>query len=136
MKMILSSSYGGFMPDVVACRLNEKLGKESVIKARFDEKLISYIESSAIVYDEKIHTQDWFSKNKDKIILCKTSGNNIKYIGWHSDGVYGNIASVSIVDIDVSRRWTINVYDGAESIKYVDVWECKDESLNYWVEKR
>jgi len=40
----------------------------------------------------------------------------------------------SIEEVDISRKWTISVYDGAEDIKYLKP-KCISEELNYWEEE-
>ncbi|HDR4737038.1 TPA: hypothetical protein QCR36_004092 [Bacillus cereus] len=39
-------------------------------------------------------------------------------------------AYIKIVEVDISRPWTINDYDGQESIKYVD-YKFINKHLNY-----
>lgn len=41
--------------------------------------------------------------------------------------------SCSIVEVDTSKRWTIDEYDGAEGIKYLEPI-CVSKELNYWKE--
>lgn len=40
------------------------------------------------------------------------------------------ITTLAIVDVDITRPWTIDVYDGAEYIKYLD-YDVVDEDINY-----
>ena len=46
------------------------------------------------------------------------------------------ITTLAIVDVDITRPWTIDVYDGSEYIKYLD-YDVVDEDINYckWKEE-
>ena len=135
MEALIFNSYGGRVPDVVLKRMVEGL---EFPQNRFAQSVINWIKTNAIGYKPDVHTDAWFFKHKNSIVKVEYDGVAVKYLGFSSDekgSKYGVISCVSIRDIDISRRWTMERNDGAEMIRYLDDYECKYESVNYWVRK-
>lgn len=42
-----------------------------------------------------------------------------------------NVSFYQIEDVDTSRLWTIMVYDGAETVRYLDNFKVEDEKINF-----
>lgn len=135
MEALIFNSYGGRVPDVVMKRMIKGL---EFPQSRFDQSIINYIKTNAIEYNTEVHNDKWFEKHRDAIVRVDYGSEGMcKYLGFSTDdnGKYGIIAGVSIKDIDISRRWTMEEYDGAEIIKYLDDYECRFVDVNYWVRK-
>ncbi|MFO1442848.1 hypothetical protein KDN24_06420 [Bacillus sp. Bva_UNVM-123] len=100
-KVILSKNHGFFEPNREYQELLRKKGMSWwELKARTDLEIIGFIEQNRL-------------------------GNiNVFQVGKE----YYQYAS--IVEIDTTKPWTIEEYDGAEYIKYIE-YEVLDEKLNY-----
>lgn len=68
-------------------------------------------------------------------ISARTDKDLVKYVEQHSNE-HGILTGkeefeyVRVVEVDTSRPWTIDDYDGAESILYLD-YEVIDKNLNF-----
>ena len=89
-------------------------------------------------------------ENLDQTIIKTTTGNKIfglgtskklleKYVGViYNDYLYVNnenagcIDRYELIDVDTSKKWYIEEYDGAESVVYLDDYECENEELNFY----
>lgn len=54
-----------------------------------------------------------------------------KFIFGNECRSHNNI-TCEIVEVDVNKKWTIDMYDGAEHIEYIDNYVCISGKLNYW----
>lgn len=101
-KIIIKPDYGGFVPDKKLMRKLKEYGYKDIfeLKARLDERIIKYLEDKT---------------NK--------KGENVQYTGVGKWDGY-----LTIDEVDTSRLWTIDEYDGAESIVYL---ELLDKNLNF-----
>ena len=133
MELVIFNNYGGRVPDVLRDKIIPGL---EFPQNRFNCSLIEYIKNNSVDFIPNVHTDNWFKLHKDALVRveCKENGKG-KYVGFASDGIGGSIACVSIVDVDISRRWTMSEYDGVEIIKYLDDYELRFEDINYWVRR-
>lgn len=96
---------------------------------------IDRVERNAV---SKLSPEDldkWFDESPDGFLCVHSGFYLMKYpYGWTNIPGSPSFVHMSIVDVDMSRKWTITTYDGAESIKYLDEWQCADEKYNYYIE--
>ena len=98
--------------------------------------IIEYIESNCEVYiDEKSMMKALEKNNKDyeKIVSCKSFPGVYCCLNPTSRTTF--VSSFSIVDVDITRLWTIEEYDGSEYIQYLDDYKLVDKELNYYEKK-
>jgi len=120
MKVIIMTSYGG-----------ERLPAE--FKAdyknplwRMDKGLIERIEKSnwVDVEDEseiiEVGKNYRVKKENGTLYVYDTPDYIVKFITFE------------IVDVDISRPWCIEDYDGSENIKYLDNYVCISKEYNYY----
>ena len=124
MKVILMTGYGvGYLP--------KELGHIdfSNFLWRIDKEII-----------EKLENLNWFvldnSYKKDGRYYKYTYNNDynkgVKYLFPNPDSP-NNYTSVSIVEVDTSRPWIVEEYDGSESIRYIDEFFCVSEEANFHI---
>lgn len=120
MKVIVLCSYGNEgLPKEFGCNYKDKLW-------RFDKKLINRIEKlDWIKIDFPNNIKDT-TKN-----YCYKVSNGVKYI-YATPNSHSLFNIFKIVEVDISRPWCIEEYDGAEGIKYLDDYICVDKELNYF----
>ena len=70
------------------------------------------------------YLEKFLKENPETIVNIGDS----KYFIYNKNLKY--ISSLEIVEVDISRPWTIEEYDGAEYIKYLD-YEITNKELNY-----
>lgn len=113
MKVILLSSFGGRIPEILAPDIS---GKD--INWRWSD-IISKIEKMAVL-----------PSNSNT-----TDGQVVKYLGPDENStlyLFPDRITVTIINVDTSRPWTILSYDGAEYIQYLD-YNKELPSMNYCV---
>ena len=127
MKVIILTDYGNnSLPKEFKADYNNKLW-------RMNKELIDRIESFNWI---KIGYQE-----KDKIVVGQNyaidykgninCSNVVEYI-YATSGSSVPFISFCIEEVDISRPWCIEEYDGAEGIKYLDAYKCVDKELNYF----
>ena len=123
MQVIIMTSYG-----------NERLPKE--FKAdysnplwRMDNDLINRIESK-----DWILVDDYMNINSRTSFYKINIENGVKYVYPTPNG-YLSFITFEIVDVDISRPWCVEEYDGSEYIKYLDDYMCINKELNYFKSK-
>ena len=123
MKILLFTGYGGW---AATPHMKEILNKHKGIRGRVGE-IIDYVENNHVIYDasQYFEAQKELKNNKELIIKI-----NNDYIVWN-ETIYST-APFSIEDVDTTRPWTIEEYDGAEYIEYLDEHKLADEELNYY----
>ena len=91
------------------------------------KELANFVEKTAIHKSSSVGSEalEDFLKDNFECIVCI---DNSKYFIYNKKLKY--ISSLEIVEVDTSRPWTIEEYDGAEYIKYLD-YEILDKELNY-----
>lgn len=129
-KVLLFTGYGA---NTVTPAMKEIMLKYKGIKMCTCNELIEYVENSCVVYEDYNKIKyDEFTKlirsNYEKIVTFKTNP-NVYYV-YDRENHYVSI--FSIIEVDTTRPWTIEEYDGSESIKYLDDMVCVDKELNYW----
>lgn len=113
MKVLLLSSFGGRVPKII-----KKFVKQNDITWRVGE-VIAFIEVNAI------NNMGMNPKSiKTKVIAYDDPDGNKSYL-FNDDNIV-----CKIVDVDISRPWTIATYDGAEYIQYLD-YQVINTTLNY-----
>lgn len=103
--IIIKPGFGHFEPDKKLNKLIKQCGYDSIwdIEARMDERIIKFIQDKT---------------NKQ--------GKDVVYRG--KEDKFGGYAYLSIRKVDTSRLWTIDEYDSAEGIMYLEV---VDKDLNF-----
>lgn len=131
MKILLFTGYGG---GAATPQMKEILNKYSGIRARIGE-IVDYVENNHVLYHSSnfIKAEKELKNNKELIIKFEDTQKyeDRQTYAVHSTSFYGT-ASFSIVDVDTTRPWTIEEYDGAEYIQYLDEHKLVDEELNYY----
>ena len=123
MKVIVLSSFGNDgLPKIFKCDYSDKLW-------RVNKNLISRIESFGWNHIELPTEIKDLKQNYKYDVL-----NGTKYFyATPDDSMPFN--AFKIIDVDISRPWCIEEYDGAESVKYLDEYVCISEELNYFIEQ-
>lgn len=130
MKILLFTGYSGCAYTADMLKIMKKYNG---IRGRIGE-IVEYVENNCVEYyaADYVKASDAMKNNKDLIVKYKMPLED-QYAVW--DANMHHPAFFSIVDVDTSRPWTIEEYDGAESVRYLDERKCIDEELNYWSEK-
>ena len=121
MKVIILTDYGNnSLPKEFKADYNNKLW-------RMDEELIGRIENLdwTFVEDEYCGTLSPMKNYSTPI------EKGIKYFYGTPNGM-NLFITFEIIDVDTSRPWCIEEYDGAEDIKYLDGYKCVDRESNYF----
>ena len=128
-KAIIFSNYG---LDGITPEMQEIMKKHFGIRSRMGE-IIEYVENHAVMADEFLSEVELlrYLKNDPNAIVCRRPGK--EYQVQRQDWIMPS--TFSIIEIDTSRPWTIDEYDGAESVKYLDEIDLVDEDLNYYEER-
>lgn len=92
-------------------------------------KIVEFIEKTAIdkTGEDIFKTKEWLNEDLERIAACK-EGNQVFYLIGNGDG---QVSNLSIMNVDISRPWTIEEYDGSEYVKYLDGYSVVKE-LNYY----
>ena len=92
-------------------------------------KIVEYIEKTAVNKTgcDRDELKKWLYSNKENIAYCEEFNEKIYLV--QSD--YCDWDTFSIRQVDISRPWTIEEYDGSEYIKYLDEYVAVKE-LNYY----
>lgn len=121
-KVLIFSGYGSAVPDIITKMYDNKRTGE----------IIDKIEAMA--------TTKWFSNTKalydcvkeNPDVLYRIHGTN-SYVGWNKQVKIAQ--QVSIIEIDETKKWIIEEYDGAEFIRKLPEYELVDTELNLYAEK-
>lgn len=131
MKVLLFTSYGGY---AATPRMKEILNKYKGIYSRIGE-IVDYVENNHILCHSSKHIEvEKELKNNSELIIKYEDIQRFKgcqIYKVYSTDVYGT-SSFSIVEVDTTRPWTIEEYDGAEYIQYLDENKLIDKELNYY----
>lgn len=120
LKVIVLSGYG-----------NDILPSEFVVDYsnplwRFDKDLINQIECKDWVLAE-----DYIDTLEEDTLYCQRSSDGMEYIYPISNSI-SNFIIFSIVEVDNTRPWCIEEYDGSEYIKYLDNYSCISKDFNFY----
>lgn len=121
MKVIILTDYGNnSLPKEFKADYNNKLW-------RMDEELIGRIENLDWIFIEDEYCGTLSSMKNYSTPIEK----GIKYFYGTPNGM-NLFITFEIIDVDTSRPWCIEEYDGAEDIKYLDGYKCVDRESNYF----
>lgn len=90
--------------------------------------IIKYIENNTIACRDTNNIMDLCKNNPNKFIHVQGD----YYVSW--DCIYETMALFKIQDVDITRPWTIQEYDGSEYIQYLD-YNIVNTNMNYCVYK-
>ena len=136
MKVLLFSDYGGIVPDVLKEYIKYKTFKEN----RTGE-IVDFIERTAEIPD----LLDAPSKASSSSLMAwfdVLGHDKIAYVGYNEElkekkfvavgtlNEHPCIVPFTVKDIDISKRWELTEYDGAEALVPLDDIVCIDEELN------
>lgn len=134
MKVLLFTAYGGY---AATPQMKEILSKyeNKGIRGRIGE-IVDYVENNHVLYPtiyKLSEIEKEFENNKELIVKFEDLQKHgyQKYMIYRDIG-YSGITTFSIVDVDTTRPWTIEEYDGAEYIQYLDENKLIDKELNYY----
>ena len=123
MKVIVLCDYGNDgLPKEFHCNYKDELW-------RFDKKLINKIEQFDWVQIDFPNAIKDTTKN-----YCYPIENGMKYIYATPNGS-SPFSIFKIINVDTSRPWCIEEYDGAEGVKYLDDYVCISKEFNYYSPK-
>lgn len=134
MKVLLFTGYGGWDATPQMKKILNKY-EEKGIRGRIGE-IVDYVENNHVVYPTICKLPEMekeFKNNKELIVKFEDIQKNgyQKYTVYNDIGYSGTV-TFSIVEVDTTRPWTIEEYDGAEYIQYLDENKLVDEELNYY----
>ena len=90
--------------------------------------IIKYIEDNTSVCKDTNNIKDFCKNNPNNFIHVQGD----YYVSW--DEIYKTTALFKIQDVDITRPWTIQEYDGSEYIQYLD-YNIVNTDMNYCVYK-
>ena len=129
MKVLLFMDYG---PDYPTEEMNKIMNKYKFPYNRIGE-IINFIEKNSEIVNEfsavtllntKKSIGKLYSANTD-VYACCANKNKPSYFG-----TVNPVTTMQIVDVDTTRPWCIDNYDGKEYIKYFD-YDVVNEDINY-----
>lgn len=123
MKVILLTSFG------VDLLPKEFKADYSSAMWRMDKALINRIEKKNWVKVQK--SSEINSIDKD---YCFEIENGVKYV-YATPNQSTNFLTFAIVEVDTSRPWCVDEYDGSEGIKYLDNYICVSKETNFHIIK-
>lgn len=128
----LFTSYG-FITDNKLIRdiLNDK--SMSVVEKRM--KIAELVENNSVTTEDigcnsMNDLKNYFSKNENEFLISDYDDMFLVY-----DSELECFKTITVVEVDEKRPWTIDEYDGAESVKYIDNYVLIDEKYNLYVER-
>jgi hypothetical protein len=127
-KILIFSGYGS---NAVTPEMEEIMNISEGIRRRVGE-IVEFVEKNAVPYkirDYKIANED-LSTNHNLIVRYEKYPGVFQYAVW--DRELRMPSFFSIDEVDSSRPWTVEEYDGSEGIVYLDERKLTDEELNYW----
>jgi len=131
MKILLFTGYGGY---AATPQMKKILNKYKGIRSRVGE-IVDYVENNHILYHSSyfIEAEKELKNNRELIVKFEDIQRyeNRQSYSVYDANLYG-LSSFSIEEVDTTRPWTIEEYDGAEYIEYLDEHKLVDEELNYY----
>lgn len=129
MRFLLFTGYG--LSDVPEC-LKSILRKSKFPENRTGE-IIDYLDKNAVhleasTSEDVYKLKGYLKKNPEKIAKLKL--NYKKDLYAYYDKQLKDTNTFSVVDVDISIPWTIDEYDGAEGIQYLNL-KIINKELNY-----
>lgn len=131
MKILLYTSHGA---NICTKEMLDILNKGSFPRNRCGE-IIKFVENKAVdmcIKEESDFNaiKEYLKKNLNNIAKIQSSKDADIYCIW--DDEISWTRTFSILNVDISRPWTIADYDGSEYIKYLDDYKLKDKEINYY----
>ena len=131
MKCIIFSGFGvGRLPKEVTTLLNSKINEKGELY-RLDSELISAIESLPWVSLTVKELRE-LGNITDEYVKILGDNSNIESYIFPSEERYIHTNTFSICEVDTTRKWGIEEYDGAESVVYFENLEPICEELNFY----
>lgn len=135
-KCLIFADWGSIVPDTLAkiieefCRLGLSIRKGEIINKIEAEAITKNFNGPQDIYKT-------CAQNPDKIYKLTDDAHKIPntdiYVGYRRQT--HTFATVHIVSIDETKKWVIDEYDGAESIRELPEYELADSELNIYKEK-
>jgi len=121
-RIAINPSYGSFqIPSQFLDKINKSNINFRVAVAECIDKLEDTHRSiDTEAYDNFMTSNDWYIK-------C---GNSFFFKDLEDE--YNQTYHLEIVDVDISKKWKIEEYDGAEDIVYYFEPKLIDKELNMW----
>lgn len=116
-KMIL---FGGVGDSSIPKKIQQEMNDKPFPENRCG-RVVEYLESYPIITDNLAKA---FESLKDGEVL--RASENTFYFGGRFYPIRCNI-----IEIDETRPWAFDEYDGAEGILYLDGYKCVNEKMNY-----
>lgn len=134
MKCIVYTGFGNDRLPIEVAEIEIKAIREKDELFRLDTELISAIES--LPWEKMTQKEVRGLSNIDGRYISIVSDDNscVKYIFPDRDN-HLKSNTVSICDVDTTRKWGIEEYDGAESIVYFEDLEPLSIELNFYRRK-
>lgn len=128
MKMLIFSALGGIKPDIVMKKLRSS--GASYPECRTGNILNILEEISVKTTDVTDGTYfDWCKNNPERLIKSP-NGEEVNYYGWCSAS--DTMSKVTVVDVDVTKRWVIKEYLGMEELQELPEYTCISSRLNLY----
>lgn len=139
MKVLLYSNYGSVIPKEMLRKITSRTDYCS-LEFRSSSQIIEKLENLCTTsignmsYDD---IEQWISTHKGEVFSSGLGEAelSVKYSYVMEKLKEVNVVSFTIQEVDTSRPWTIEEYDGAEYIKYLDGYELVDSECNYYKKK-
>lgn len=128
MKVLLWSSYGKSIPIGILKKVTNRVDYCS-LSFRTDTDILCDLISLASERSKGDNIERL--KIQKGLLYIEYTDTDVLDFLWYDDALE-DITSFSIVDVDTTRPWTIDEYDGAEYIKYLDTYTLENESLNFY----
>lgn len=138
MKIAIFSSYGA---NFLTEEMKVLIERESFVEDR--ARIAEYLEKKAKECEKKVsfdiieenffEIKSFLEKNKNDVFLLKNKLDTSKkqtFIYYDDNINYTSI--ISVVDVDISKKWNINTYDGAEGVNYYEEPKLIEEKYNYY----
>lgn len=123
MKVIVLSSHGySTLPEIFSVNYKDKCWRVS-------QDLIKEIES----FDWKLIKSQDMKGSRNVNYAMPTKDGMLYFYATLTE--FSSFNAFEIVDVDITRPWCIEEYDGAEYIEYLDDVICLDKELNFYEKK-
>ena len=123
MKVIVLTSHGcSTLPEIFSVNYKDKCW-------RVNQDLIKEIES----FDWKLIKSEYMIRSRNENYAMPTKDGMLYFYATPNE--FNAFNAFEIVDVDITRPWCIEEYDGAEYIEYLDDVICLDKELNFYEKK-
>lgn len=123
LELILFTSYGGgFLPKELKQAADKN--PEGRFKYRSGKVVEKLKEMAYEVESLSGYTEEMLKKLIDKHVVVHEKGRGVYYY-IESDGYLNMIKKMVIENVDTSRNWVLDEYDGSEAIRYIELEDDK-----------